>query len=71
MGFASRSASKHVSVERWIGTNVPVHLMAGLNHGTIIQEPTDKQCSVTKGALLVSNANQFRDWLATATQTGE
>jgi pimeloyl-ACP methyl ester carboxylesterase len=66
----TRAAAKHVSVEKWMGTNVPVHLMAGMNHGTIIAEPTDELVSLAKKALLVNNAEDFRTWLTVADAHG-
>jgi len=65
----TRAATRHVSVEKWMGTNVPVHLMAGMNHGTIIAEPTDELVSLKK-ALLVDNADSFRSWLTAADAHG-
>jgi hypothetical protein len=44
----TRAATRHVSVEKWMGTNVPVHLMAGMNHGKIIAEPTDELVALAK-----------------------
>ena len=66
----TQAAAKHVSVERWMGTNVPVHLMAGMNHGTIIAEPTDELVALAKKALLVNNAEDFRAWLTAADAHG-
>jgi len=66
----TRAAAKHVSVEKWMGTNVPVHLMAGMNHGTIIAEPTDELVLLVKKALLVNNAEDFRTWLTAADAHG-
>ena len=66
----TRTAAQHVSVEKWIGINVPVHLMAGMNHGTIITEPTDELVSLAKKALLVDSAEKFRSWLVTADAHG-
>jgi pimeloyl-ACP methyl ester carboxylesterase len=62
----TRAAARHVLVEKWMGTNVPVHLMPGMNHGTIIAEPTDELVSLVKKALLIDNADQFRAWLTAA-----
>jgi hypothetical protein len=44
----TRAAAKHPSVEKWMGTNVPVHLMAGMNQGTIIAEPTNELVALVK-----------------------
>jgi hypothetical protein len=66
----TRTAAQHVSVEKWMGTNVPVHLMAGMNHGTIIAEPSGELVSLAKKALLVDSAETFRSWLTTADAHG-
>src|SRR5215472_15422930 len=66
----TRAATRHVSVEKWMGTNVPVYLMVGLNHGTIIAEPTDELVSLVKKALLVDNADKFRSWLTATNAHG-
>jgi hypothetical protein len=66
----TRAAATHVSVEKWMGTNVPVHLMAEMNHGTIIAEPTDELVALAKKALLVNNAEDFCTWLTAADAHG-
>ena len=66
----TRAAAQHVSVEKWMGTNVPVHLMAEMNHGTIIAEPTDELVSLAKKALRVNDADEFRAWLTAADAHG-
>ena len=32
-------AAKRVEIEKWMGTNVPVHLMDNMNYGTLISRP--------------------------------
>jgi hypothetical protein len=46
-----------------MGTNVPVPLMAGMNHGTIIAKPTDELVSLVKKALLVVMALSGSAWI--------
>jgi hypothetical protein len=49
-----------------MGTNIPVHLMAGMNHGTILSDPTDELVGLVKKTLLVNSAGEFQSWLSEA-----
>jgi pimeloyl-ACP methyl ester carboxylesterase len=62
----TRGASTHVALQKWMGTNIPVHLMAGMNHGTILSDPTDELVGLVKKALLVNSAGEFQSWLSEA-----
>jgi len=62
----TEAASTHVALEKWMGTNIPVHLMAGMNHGTILSDPTNELVGLAKKALLVDSAAAFQSWLSEA-----
>jgi hypothetical protein len=61
---------KRVVIEKWMGTNVPVHLMADLNHGTILSDPTDELVDLAKKALTVGSKDEFASWLKNADAHG-
>jgi hypothetical protein len=67
----TRSSSRPASIEKWMGTNIPVHLMPGMNHGSILSDPTSDLVGLAKKALLVDSAEQFRTWLEEADFRGK
>jgi hypothetical protein len=66
----TRGASTHVELEKWMDTNIPVHLMAEVNHGTILSDPTDELVGLVKKALLVDSAGECQLWLSEADAHG-
>lgn len=67
----TRTAPKPADIDRWMGTNVPVHLMPGINHGTILSDPTDELVRLAKSAFLVGGAAEFENWLNEANAPGK
>jgi hypothetical protein len=67
----TRTAPEPVTLDKWMGTNVPVHLMPGMNHGTILSDPTDDLVRLAKSALLVGTAAEFQNWLNEANAHGK
>jgi hypothetical protein len=59
----TRTSSHPTQITHWMATNIPVHLMPDVNHGTILSRPTDELVRLVKSALQVSTAKQFQDWL--------
>lgn len=57
---------KRWDVRPWKHDNIPVHLVDGLNHGTILTDPTDELVSLVRGALDVDDARSYRTWLRQA-----
>ena len=54
-----------------MGTNVPVHLMDKMNHGTILSDPTDELVDLVKEALAVGSKEEFAAWLTRADAHGK
>jgi hypothetical protein len=52
-----------IGIEKWMGTNVPVHLMDKMHHGTILSEPTDELVDLVKKSLSVGSKEEFAQWL--------
>jgi hypothetical protein len=61
---------KRIAIEKWMGTNVPVHLMPGMNHGTILTDPTDELVDLVKKSLSVGSKEEFAAWLKEADAHG-
>jgi pimeloyl-ACP methyl ester carboxylesterase len=62
----TRTSSTPAIIDKWMGINIPVHLMPGMNHGTILSNPTEELVRLAKNALLVGGAAEFRNWLSDA-----
>jgi len=62
--------AQRVQLEKWMGTNVPVHLMPDLNHGTILSDPTHELVDLVKRAFSVGSKEAFAAWLAEANAHG-
>jgi hypothetical protein len=62
--------AKRIEIEKWMGTNVPVHLMPGMNHGTILSDPTDELVDLVKKSLSVENKDEFTQWIKGANARG-
>jgi len=62
---------KRVQLERWSNVALPVYLVPGLNHGSILTEPSDELVERLYSALKVASPAQFDKWSAqTATRFG-
>jgi hypothetical protein len=57
---------KRWRLDDWKHTDKPVHLVDGLNHGTILTEPTDELVGLVRGALDVDSGPSFKAWLTKA-----
>jgi hypothetical protein len=62
--------AKRIEIEKWMGTNVPVHLMADMNHGTIPSDPSDELVDLVKKSLSVGSKEEFAQWLQEANAHG-
>jgi hypothetical protein len=63
--------AKRVEIEKWMGTNVPVHLMPEMNHGTILSNPTNELVDLVEKALSVGSKEEFAAWLKEADAHGK
>ncbi|MBD2038245.1 hypothetical protein H6F76_25155 [Leptolyngbya sp. FACHB-321] len=54
------------SLASWTSLEIPVFLIAGLNHGTIMSKPNDQLVKLVLGALQVSNKAEFETWFQDA-----
>jgi hypothetical protein len=61
-------SEKRISVADWKNTDIPLVLVDGKNHGTILSEPGEGLADLVDGALRVSSAAAFTDWIADATK---
>lgn len=61
---------KRWRLDDWAYPNIPVHLMDGLNHGTILTEPSDELVKLVRQALDVDDAASFKKWLQEADAAG-
>jgi hypothetical protein len=66
----TRPDPERIEIEKWMGTNVPVHLMAGMNHGTILSDPTAELVDLVKKSLTVGSREEFAAWLREADAHG-
>lgn len=57
-------------LDTWKNANIPVHLIDGLNHGTILTDPTDELVTLVRDALDVDDAKSFAAWLKAADAPG-
>lgn len=63
---ADKKGVKRWRVDDWKNADIPVHLVGGLNHGTIITDPTPELVGLVRSALKVDGASSFKSWLAAA-----
>jgi hypothetical protein len=61
---------KRIAIEKWMATDIPVHLMPGMNHGTILSDPTDELVGLVKKSLSVASEEEFAAWLKEADAQG-
>ncbi len=47
----------------WKNANIPVHLFEGLNHGTILTDPSGELVQKVRAALDVKDADSYKAWL--------
>lgn len=57
-------------LDTWKNANIPVHLIDGVNHGTILTDPTDELVGLVRDALDVDDAKSFAAWLKAADAPG-
>lgn len=57
-------------LDTWKNANIPVHLIDGVNHGTILNDPTDELVALVRDALDVDDAKSFAAWLKVADAPG-
>ena len=63
-----REGARRVSVADWKNTDIPLMLVDGKNHGTILSDPGDDLAELVDDALQVSSAAGFNEWIADATK---
>jgi hypothetical protein len=61
-----KKSVKRWRIDDWKNANIPVHLVEGLNHGTILTDPTDELVDLVRDALDVDDAKSFNAWLKAA-----
>lgn len=61
---------KRWRIDDWKNADIPVHLVDGLNHGTILTDPSDELVDLVRSALDVDDAKSFATWLKTADARG-
>lgn len=67
------TAKKNVKrwrIDDWKNADIPVHLVDGLNHGTILTAPSDEIVKLVRDALDVDDAKSFKAWLKAADAIG-
>ncbi|HEX3864267.1 MAG TPA: hypothetical protein VHY35_21500 [Stellaceae bacterium] len=67
----TRETKQAVRAADWMAINVPVHLLPGMNHGTILSAPTDDLVQLVKTALDVETSDNFNAWLKNADAAGK
>lgn len=67
---AAKGNVKRWRLDEWTYPKIPVHLMDGLNHGTILTEPSDELVTLVRDALGVSDSKSFNAWLRSADAAG-
>ena len=60
------ASEKRISVADWKNTDIPLILVDGKNHGTILSEPGDELAELVDSALKVSTGPAFAQWIDTA-----
>lgn len=63
---SAKKSVKRWRIDDWKNANIPVHLVEGLNHGTILTDPTDELVDLVRKALDVDDAKSFNAWLKAA-----
>jgi hypothetical protein len=61
---------KRWRIDAWKNADIPVHLMDGLNHGTILTDPGDEIVDLVQKALDVDDTKSFNAWLKGADARG-
>ncbi|HWE77294.1 MAG TPA: hypothetical protein VG270_02135 [Pseudolabrys sp.] len=57
---------KRWRIDDWRNADIPVHLVEGLNHGTILTNPTDELVALVRSAIQIDSAAAYADWLIKA-----
>lgn len=60
---------RRLVLEPWGNISMPAYLVAGLNHGTIVSEPSKPLEDMVWTALTVDSVEDFNRWTATAAET--
>ena len=68
-GYAKKKVARW-RIDNWKNANIPVHLVDGLNHGTILTDPTDELVGLVRDALDVDDPKSFTAWLKAADAPG-
>ena len=63
---AKRGALRRATVASWSGVDIPLVPVAGLDHGTILSQPSEELVALVDEALKVSSADAFARWQAKA-----
>lgn len=63
-----REPEQRVSVADWKNTDIPLMMVDGKNHGTILSDPGEDLADLVDDALQVSSAADFAEWIADATK---
>lgn len=65
---AREESGKRISVADWKNTDIPLIPIDGRNHGTILSDPGEELADLVDGALQVSSAQTFTQWIDDATR---
>ncbi|MGH7604940.1 MAG: esterase/lipase family protein [Gemmatimonadaceae bacterium] len=60
---ALERSEQRISVAEWRNTDIPLIHIEGKNHGTILSDPGDALIELVDGALQVSSAAAFTEWI--------
>ena len=61
-------ASERITFQPWTNVDIPLILVAGVNHGTIISEPPEELVERVDQALRVGTAPEYLGWLSRSTE---
>ena len=61
-------SENRISIADWKNTDIPLISIDGKNHGTILSDPGDDLADLVDGALNVSSAATFDQWIGDATK---
>lgn len=53
---------QRIKMEKWSNISMPVHLVPDLNHGSIVESPTEELVTRVHDALQVSSLDEFNKW---------
>ncbi len=61
-----QSDARRVTIAPWVNLDIPLVFAEGLNHGTIISDPSDELVDSVHAALQVNSLETFKAWQARA-----